>query len=79
MQTEDDLIAEIGPKVPASASPDYGAPFASLFERAGGDFYKIDPMLFSPAEVVLCNLKSGRAFVFGQTKPEVLKQSFFGI
>ena len=78
LQTEDDLIAEIGPKVPASASPDYGAPFASLFERAGGDFYKIDPMLFSPAEVVMCNLKSGRAFVFGKTNAEVLHQSFFG-
>jgi methenyltetrahydromethanopterin cyclohydrolase len=78
LQSEDDLIAEVGPRVPASASPDYGAPFAELFQRAGGDFYKIDPMLFSPAEVVMCNLKSGRAFVFGKTKPEVLQQSFFG-
>jgi methenyltetrahydromethanopterin cyclohydrolase len=78
VNAEDDQIAEIGPKVPASASPDYGATFAEIFERAGHDFYKIDPMLFSPAEIVLCNLKSGRAFAFGRTRGEVLYQSFFG-
>jgi methenyltetrahydromethanopterin cyclohydrolase len=78
VNAEDDQLAEVGPKVPASASPDYGAPFASIFERAGHDFYKIDPMLFSPAEIVLCNLKSGRAFAFGRTRGDVLYQSFFG-
>lgn len=78
VQSEDDRIAEIGPKVPASASSDYGAPFASIFERAGHDFYKIDPMLFSPAEIVLGNLKTGRAFAFGRTRADVLYQSFFG-
>ena len=59
VNAEDDALAEIGPKVPASALPDYGAPFANIFTRAGGDFYKIDPMLFSPAEVAVCNLRSG--------------------
>jgi methenyltetrahydromethanopterin cyclohydrolase len=78
VQAEDDQLAEIGPKVPSSASPDYGTTFASIFERYGHDFYKIDPMLFSPAEVVFCNLKSGRSFAFGRTKTEVLYQSFFG-
>ncbi len=77
VQAEDDQINEIGPKVPASASPDYGTPFASIFERYQQDFYKIDPMLFSPAEVVFCNLKSGRSFAFGRPKVEVLYQSFF--
>jgi len=78
VQAEDDQLAEVGPKVPASASPDYGAPFASIFERYHHDFYKIDPMLFSPAEIVLCNLKTGRSFVFGRIKSDVLHQSFFG-
>lgn len=77
VNAEDDALAEIGPKVPASASADYGAPFASIFERVRGDFYKIDPLLFSPAEITLCNLRSGRCFVFGKTNPEVLRQSFF--
>ncbi len=40
--------------------------------------YKIDPMLFSPAEIVLCKLQTGRAFAFGRTKADVLYQSFFG-
>lgn len=77
VQAEDDELAEIGPKVPASASPDYGAPFASIFERYEHDFYKIDPMLFSPAEIVLSNLKTGRAFAFGRTRMDVLHRSFF--
>jgi len=77
VQSEDDMLTEIGPKVPSSASPDFGAPFATLFQRAGGDFYKIDPMLFSPAEVLFCNLKTGRSFVFGRTRHEVLHAAFF--
>jgi methenyltetrahydromethanopterin cyclohydrolase len=78
VQAEDDRLAEIGPKVPASASPDYGEPFASIYERYDREFYKIDPMLFSPAEIVLCNLKSGRSFAFGRVRGDVLYQSFFG-
>lgn len=78
VQSEDDQLAQISPKVPACASSDYGSPFASIFERYGHDFYKIDPMLFSPAEIVLCNLKSGRTFAFGRTRADVLYQSFFG-
>lgn len=78
VQADDDELLELGPKVPASASPDYGAPFASIFERYNRDFYKIDPLLFSPAEIVFHNLRTGRSHVFGRTRPEVLWQSFFG-
>jgi methenyltetrahydromethanopterin cyclohydrolase len=78
VRAEDDQLAAIGPKVPASASPDYGTTFASIFERYNRDFYKIDPMLFSPAQVILQNLKTGRSFVFGKTRTDVLNQSFFG-
>ncbi|MBL8823123.1 MAG: methenyltetrahydromethanopterin cyclohydrolase [Planctomycetia bacterium] len=74
----DDFIAEVGPKVPASASPDYGVPFAELFEKVGGDFYKIDPLLFSPARVTFNNLQSGRMFTFGQVNERLLNQSFSG-
>jgi methenyltetrahydromethanopterin cyclohydrolase len=77
VQAEDDQLAQIGPKVPSCASPDYGAPFASIFARYEHDFYKIDPMLFSPAEIVLCNLKTGHSFAFGRTRGDVLYQSFF--
>lgn len=77
VQADDDQIAAIGPQVPSSASADFGAPFASIFERYQHDFYKIDPLLFSPAEIVFCNLKTGRSFSFGRPRPEVLVKSFF--
>jgi methenyltetrahydromethanopterin cyclohydrolase len=73
---DDASIEEIGPKVPSSASPDHGVPFAEIFARAGGDFYKIDPHLFSPAEVTFSNLESGRSQRFGRTDHGVLLESF---
>jgi methenyltetrahydromethanopterin cyclohydrolase len=77
VRAADELLAEIGPKIPSSASSDHGAPFAEIFHRYGNDFYKIDPLLFSPAEIVFHNLASGRSHFFGGTKPEVLQRSFF--
>jgi methenyltetrahydromethanopterin cyclohydrolase len=74
---EDEEIREIGPRVPSNASSDHGEPFADIFKRYNHDFYKIDPMLFSPAEIVFRNLKTGRSHAFGKTAPEILKQSFF--
>jgi methenyltetrahydromethanopterin cyclohydrolase len=77
VESDDELLAEIGKRVPASASPDYGAPFAQIFDNYGGDFYKIDPLLFSPAEVTLCNLKTGRAHSFGWIDAGILRRSMF--
>lgn len=73
---DDETIAEIGPRVPANSSACYGAPFLKIFEQAGHDFYKIDPHLFSPAEIVFQNLDTGRVQIFGQVNPHVLKLSF---
>lgn len=73
---DDESIAELGPKVPANSSAMYGQPFLKIFEQAGHDFYKIDPLLFSPAEIVFQNLDTGRVHRFGQTNPQVLRQSF---
>jgi methenyltetrahydromethanopterin cyclohydrolase len=78
VRADDAELAEVGPKVPSSASPDHGAPFAEVFARYGKDFYKVDPMLFSPAVIVFYNLSSGRAHTFGRTEPAVLERSFFG-
>jgi methenyltetrahydromethanopterin cyclohydrolase len=73
---DDASLDTIGPQVPSSASPDYGEPFAAIFERSGRDFYKIDPHLFSPAMITLRNLDTGRSFRFGQLAPEVIAKSF---
>jgi methenyltetrahydromethanopterin cyclohydrolase len=70
-------LAELAEKVPASASRDYGTPFYDVFQRYEGDFYKIDPLLFSPAEVWLTSSESGRTFHAGHLNPEVLTASCY--
>ncbi len=62
--------------LPSSASRDFGAPFAEIFRRFKGDFYAIDPMLFSPAEVIVTAIESGASFHFGTLHPELLDASF---
>ncbi|MCZ6795147.1 MAG: methenyltetrahydromethanopterin cyclohydrolase [Planctomycetota bacterium] len=78
VRCDDDVLADVGPKVPSSSSRDHGSPFLETFERAGRDFYQIDPHLFSPAEIVFHNLDSGRSHHFGAPNVEVLRRSFFG-
>ena len=75
VRADDELLEAIGPKVPSSSSKDHGEPFATIFKRYG-DFYKIDPLLFSPAEVEFRNLKTGRCFRFGKTEPGLVRKSF---
>ncbi len=72
---EDDELQALAARVPSSASRDYGTPFYDLFQRYGGDFYKVDPHLFSPARVSLTNAKSGRTFEAGSLNAVVLRQS----
>jgi methenyltetrahydromethanopterin cyclohydrolase len=71
----DEELEPLTAKLPASASPDYGKPFVEIFNRYKGDFYKIDPLLFSPAEVWLTSTKTGRTFHAGLLNPEVLRAS----
>src|SRR2546430_2243992 len=66
-------LAELVPRIPASASKDYGTPFYDIFKRYDGDFYKIDPLLFSPAEVWLTSVQSGKTYHAGHIKPQVLR------
>ena len=77
VRADDEILDAIGPKVPSNASKDHGEPFAEVFKRYG-DFYKIDPLLFSPAQVTFHNLKTGRTHTFGRLEPEVLRKSFGG-
>jgi methenyltetrahydromethanopterin cyclohydrolase len=74
--------AELEPlaaKLPASASADYGTPFVDVFNRYKGDFYKIDPLLFSPAEVWLTSASTGRTFHGGLLNPQVLHASLLEV
>lgn len=78
VRADDEIIDQLGPKVPSSSSEDHGASFAELYTRYHGDFYKIDPMLFSPAMVTFHNLKTGKTHSFGKLEGEVLRRSFAG-
>jgi methenyltetrahydromethanopterin cyclohydrolase len=73
----DTELAELVAQLPASASHDYGTPFYDIFQRYDSDFYKIDPLLFSPAEVWLTSTESGRTFHGGHLNSEVLTASCY--
>jgi methenyltetrahydromethanopterin cyclohydrolase len=75
VQADDAELAELVPKIPAAASKDYGTPFSDIFKRYDGNFYKIDPLLFSPAEVWLTSVASGKTYRAGRLNPDVLRAS----
>jgi methenyltetrahydromethanopterin cyclohydrolase len=62
--------------LPSVNSRDHGRPFAEIFKAFNGDFYKIDPMLFSPASAVVTALESGETFRAGQISQDLLDASF---
>jgi methenyltetrahydromethanopterin cyclohydrolase len=78
VRATDDELEAIVDRVPSSASKDHGEPFGKVLEAAEWDFYKIDPLLFSPAEVRLVSVESGRSFRAGAVELEVLERSFRG-
>jgi methenyltetrahydromethanopterin cyclohydrolase len=78
VDASDSELASLTPLIPAESSPDYGTPFYETFKRYNSDFYKIDPLLFSPAEVWLTSAKSGATFHAGHLNPQVLKASLAG-
>ena len=73
----DTELAELVERMPASASSDYGTPFYDIFKRYDNDFYKIDPLLFSPGEIWLTSATSGKTFHAGHLNPDVLKSSLY--
>jgi methenyltetrahydromethanopterin cyclohydrolase len=64
--------------MPSSKSRDYGRPFAQIFRSANGDFYAIDPMLFSPAEVIVSAIETGESFRAGAVDAALVDISFGG-
>ncbi len=64
----EDGLAE---KVVSHASPTFGKPFKQLFKEAG-DFYKMDPKIFAPAEITVEDTTSGKTYHAGGIKKEIL-------
>lgn len=62
-------------KLPSRASRDHGRPFAEIFKAFKGDFYAIDPLLFSPAEVIVTAIEAGETFRAGGRDLNMLEKS----
>lgn len=75
VKSENDDLQKIADKIPSSTSEQYGQSFYELFKNVGFDFYKVDPLLFSPAEVTINHIESGKIYHAGELNPKVLKQS----
>ena len=73
---DDREIETVIDRLPSSSSKDYGRPFDELFREHGGDFYAIDPMLFSPAQVTIANAATGRVVTRGMIDETMLLKSF---
>lgn len=76
VEGEDADARQLAASLPSTTSRDYGAPFAEVFARFNGDFYAIDSHLFSPAEVIVTALGSGRSYRGGALAPDLLDRSF---
>lgn len=72
----DEAAAKLAKELPSNSSRDYGRPFAEVFKSVNMDFYKIDPMLFSPAAVTVTAMESGKTFIGGKLDAALVDQSF---
>jgi methenyltetrahydromethanopterin cyclohydrolase len=69
-------VAGLACRIPSSTSPYYGKPFFEILRSAGFDFYKIDPDIFSVAQVELVDLSTGKKYSAGAVDVELLKKSW---
>ncbi len=72
---ETDNLASFVQQLPSIASEQYGLPFYDLFKSFKYDFYKVDPLLFSPAEVTLNDILTREIYRAGSLNPDVLRKS----
>ena len=76
VNADDNDTEQLANQLPSSTSKDYGRPFSEIFQEVNYDFYKIDPMLFSPARVAVTSMLTGKTFHAGKLDKELLDKSF---
>lgn len=76
VDSTDEEAQDLAEKMPSNTSSDYGRSFAEIFKAYDYDFFKIDPMLFSPAKVIITNAKTGKSFASGELNQNMLTSSF---
>ena len=72
----DEQISKLAKNLPSTSSKDYGKPFAEIFKNYKGNFYAIDPNLFSPGKVTVTSLETDKIFVEGKLNSDLLDKSF---
>ncbi len=72
----DDEAKKLARELPSCASKDYGKTFAEVFKSYNMDFYQIDPLLFSPAKVLITNLETNNSFAGGEFSQDLIEKSF---
>ena len=70
-----DDLAELVKKAPSSSSHQYGKPFYDIFKGFNYDFYQVDPLLFSPAEITMIDIENGEVYKSGAVDCEILQES----
>jgi methenyltetrahydromethanopterin cyclohydrolase len=63
-------------RLPSKTSRHHGRSFAELFKSVNFDFYQIDPMLFSPAKVIVTAIDKGETFRAGELHLGLIQSSF---
>jgi len=76
VDADDSDTEQLANQLPSSTSKDYGKPFGEIFKDVNYDFYKIDPLLFSPAKVSVTSVKTGKTFHAGRLDKDLLDKSF---
>ena len=76
VDADDADARQLAEQLPSTTSSDHGAPFAEIFARVNGDFYKIDGALFSPAEAIVTSIRTGATFRGGRLEPDLVDASF---
>ncbi|OYX03716.1 MAG: methenyltetrahydromethanopterin cyclohydrolase [Rhizobiales bacterium 32-66-8] len=71
-----DAARQLAHDLPSSTSRDHGRAFAEVFAAYDCDFYRIDPLLFSPARVLVTALDQGVSFGAGALDPALITRSF---
>ncbi len=61
-------------KAVSHSSMVYGKTFKSLFKEAGGDFYRIDPDIFAPAELTVTDITENKKYHAGRINNEILRK-----
>ncbi|MFG1463203.1 methenyltetrahydromethanopterin cyclohydrolase [Xanthobacter sp. DSM 24535] len=73
-----DAARDLAERLPSGTSRDHGRPFSEVFAAYECDFYRIDPLLFSPAKVVVTAVDHGTSFTAGAVDSALIARSFAG-